>query len=1025
MNKKKKEHGVALLMSLGILSLLLVLAVSFVFNSKTNVLVSKVYDRNSQTMRVGNDSIYWFRRGILHWVSIQVFGLQNRSIPLRVNHNQSIWPGLLDVTEGYGTYMDFEDEDGASLTYSLGFLASPEADEVNTRNVKTSGNPLAWWGIVDMQDRLDHDGSEIDYGLSNINNAYHTRTVGRRVTLILNEDIKFDLNGMILGEELGTKGGGIFTFKNIFSSYGVRNGEELGIEIAAEGLKNFQDADGNALPWRSWEELWNYSIFCGDPDYPSSSEESNARDAYHAVSPYTALEGEWYQYHGEYLHRFYLGQIAIESSKYTSSYVESRSSEIYKNDNFLNNTRFFDSSRYKNTAAACGDNSFNLDSMRLNARIHGYTHDETRFIPWLSEITGHLTDDELGSDESAQNWAIRKQVLANLIDYSDNNGMATTDYKGSGSTEKVEFCGLEKSFYTAGVSVSLEVGQIPADTGGKLFIQVQPVVKLVFQNPYDEPFTKPVSVYLNIYDNGNRTSFIKGETISVNSGESSELTLRISNPYDLECDSEGKFSRKLHAEVVIAVGDAVNVSDVTVVKNMGLLNSGEGSTVSGESNTVYNCYAIFRDPRANNYVDMQSLTKRSSDKSSGSNAERKNLAHLYLDSYGCEWDDSGVLAEAEGNEKIASYNLKDIYENLYEVRKTTGYDDHPYAVDSDDDPVYRAITCTGTAAGYINPDPYYSCMLLDYEDDPEQPSTAVVRDEHITNLWELGAIHRGEPFRTLNTKVSFTPDGDRCYPRRSSGGWNTDRYTGRYEHGDGAIMAQTKITKEAFSYPQLTVFNPMPEYWDAVYECFTANPEIPQDAKSDLYGPGAPTYHFVKPSNMEKNTLNQIREIGGIYDVNYEGMPIGIEGLLAHLSWCGVYHRETYGASEANSQKNGEDYAGREQKNDFDAEEYAGKIATFYKDRYNFYRVINTTQTLERVTGPMSDRLDRIKLTDDSEHKLRHYRKIHEYYGGTDLGQRWYKVTGQTKQLAIIRRFSRRDFDFGVVEQQVIDSDTE
>ena len=64
-------------------------------------------------------------------------------------------------------------------------------------------------------------------------------------------------------------------------------------------------------------------------------------------------------------------------------------------------------------------------------------------------------------------------------------------------------------------------------------------------------------------------------------------------------------------------------------------------------------------------------------------------------------------------------------------------------------------------------------------------STAFIPNRPFRTLWELGAIHRGEPYRTLN--LSLFTDPAPIPPAPPSG------YTGIYIQGDAAILDQVKI----------------------------------------------------------------------------------------------------------------------------------------------------------------------------------------------------------------------------------------
>lgn len=58
-------------------------------------------------------------------------------------------------------------------------------------------------------------------------------------------------------------------------------------------------------------------------------------------------------------------------------------------------------------------------------------------------------------------------------------------------------------------------------------------------------------------------------------------------------------------------------------------------------------------------------------------------------------------------------------------------------------------------------------------------STNFIRNAPFETMWELGAIHRGEPFRTINLSMYTDPD--------------SSDFDGSYEKGDAHILDQVKI----------------------------------------------------------------------------------------------------------------------------------------------------------------------------------------------------------------------------------------
>ena len=95
-----------------------------------------------------------------------------------------------------------------------------------------------------------------------------------------------------------------------------------------------------------------------------------------------------------------------------------------------------------------------------------------------------------------------------------------------------------------------------------------------------------------------------------------------------------------------------------------------------------------------------------------------------------------------------------------------------------------------------SPDEYYGTDgIMDKEKDSTkiyEISTAFIRNAPFETLWELGAIHRGEPFRTINLSM-FSDD---CYD---------NGFSGKYEDGDAHILDQVKIGPVHYSRGKFNV----------------------------------------------------------------------------------------------------------------------------------------------------------------------------------------------------------------------------
>ncbi len=90
-------------------------------------------------------------------------------------------------------------------------------------------------------------------------------------------------------------------------------------------------------------------------------------------------------------------------------------------------------------------------------------------------------------------------------------------------------------------------------------------------------------------------------------------------------------------------------------------------------------------------------------------------------------------------------------------------------------------------------------------------STAFIRNAPMESPWELGAIHRGAPWETINLKNAMKP-GSTTEPITpedmeqftTGNGWNGAVGTS-YVGGDGGILEQIKMTDKAYCYGKLNV----------------------------------------------------------------------------------------------------------------------------------------------------------------------------------------------------------------------------
>lgn len=87
-------------------------------------------------------------------------------------------------------------------------------------------------------------------------------------------------------------------------------------------------------------------------------------------------------------------------------------------------------------------------------------------------------------------------------------------------------------------------------------------------------------------------------------------------------------------------------------------------------------------------------------------------------------------------------------------------------------------------------------------------STAYIRNAPMQSLWELGVIHRGAAWQTLNLKAAGAPGGGGSISpsdmKQLGNVWDTTPGT-TYAAGDGGILEQVKLTEETYCFGKVNI----------------------------------------------------------------------------------------------------------------------------------------------------------------------------------------------------------------------------
>jgi len=95
-----------------------------------------------------------------------------------------------------------------------------------------------------------------------------------------------------------------------------------------------------------------------------------------------------------------------------------------------------------------------------------------------------------------------------------------------------------------------------------------------------------------------------------------------------------------------------------------------------------------------------------------------------------------------------------------------------------------------------------------WKDDANHLSTAYIRNAPMMSPWEIGLVHRGIKWQTLNIKSACDPDDNSAFLTYSShkphgGSWNLAGTT--YNGGDGGILDQIKMTEQIATYGKINL----------------------------------------------------------------------------------------------------------------------------------------------------------------------------------------------------------------------------
>ena len=783
---RKRERGIALLLTLGILSLLLVLAMGFAYNSRTNLIASEI---NADMVRARLLCESGLERA-LAYVRV-TFQNQAPNVPrdyypassgvLFTDTNAASGAGSdalwrqrsYAVSRQTSTAVDRHGL-GEALGTSLFDAADNEFEFIPTRTdsqIAGSGEmgPNASWQHIrapepftDTNTNGSWDTGE-PYVDVNSSGSYDSEVTGRIAFIMVDESGKLDPQAILTHAEpfYDANGNGVFDsatelYYDIDGDGAYDANGSAGVPIVPEGMearvgRSPQEIDlRSALPstmgggyarflseilhtsgeltdWFSWHHLWK-----GMPrSYMPAAE---AEVCTRTLFPYSYdIEAYWDSAGAVDRHRFDLS--GYDAANPGVNLWENKTSGITVQTLTLGGAggtqpAFWDTSTTPPQPAAVPATS--------------------KGIPWLLSI----------SEVDGAGNPVRNQVAANLIDYCDTDSEATTDVVvasgGPKPTTTPTYVGLERVPYINETMVMVmfdyDDKMTPTMTDNDADVYVTVALELV--NIYDTPVS------------------ITGGTVWI------DLQV-VLNP--------GLPSQRIEQKVIAATVDPVTVP----ANSYQGLTEGSGLT---SANAHYD-YGYSAGPPvvlAAGSVSVQITDCMVVVNASGGAADFADMG-----------PNPGAAATPTSifDARYASTQVVDPRANTGNSDWTWGgFDSDPTAVATLTLVAGAGMPPTVTATGAVNSnsDPSTAANVdAETVTDPSAGlSTAYIRNSPMESLWELGAIHRGEAWRTLNLGAY--------------GG------TGGYMGGDARILDQVKLRPELVTRGKVNPNTPSQFVWSAL-----------------------------------------------------------------------------------------------------------------------------------------------------------------------------------------------------------------
>ena len=964
----KDERGSALVLTLGILSLVLIMGMSFAFSSRTSRQVAKV-NADQVKANLHGESGLDYALGVMQEGFVEDDGSSTIPVLYPAGHKLPTDADDYEKRFDFRKYnLGFKDGDGNWAHQHIwsyvpkGDKADDSTDdEVETADVEkdhfdtnkdkhsfyyTLMNEVPQLRLQTLQFAAESEDANLSSGEEQLKRSdvksylekigFHTITsddeiVGRVGFVVLEEGHKFDVNQMLTLKipasgtgnlpfvdhekpercaDLYTDWGNNDYYYNITGEYKpkekLNNEDDATVrwglhiqELNANVKLNTDDSDyytallkgaeidgvSTKVRWMSYDHLWK-GLCAANTKLDDVYDDSAYKKDHMRFTFFSTEEPEawWYDKDGIEVARFDVTGFEWRESDSVSYYSTTEGSDVKKPATTASANGWEDISSATDKDSRIHDLAFvENDGSKLamndsNLPVFKRKKDDYEASDCIPALGGM-------KDKNGDSVAV--QVAANMVDYCDGDDYASVapediqsklaGTSGLADDLKVVYCGNEKVAYFNELALQFHASRAVDEDGTTFFYRLRLMPQLEMANMFSKddsiPGCKNVIVRVKgTYDISCNKDGEHGTAVNTGTGHDND------HPSATTPDKEFEMIFK-------ATNEGGNWSD-------GYKTGFEFEMLTG-NNLIFEYkegYASYKDevtgedtvrfyyPATVEYtVKITSVAMVSWD--DGEDAEKKVFDIGWWkasDGDGAEAFEMKYKFEGDSYTDIDRFYYGTIEANdprcnhrsyCWKWKKDGDSEFGGFVSNPTSESDFDAITyhTLGKADGNSNYKPndasnyYGSEENLDLEKDNVkiyEISTSFIRNAPFETLWELGAIHRGEPFRTINLSV-FSKD------------FEEDSFSGKYDDGDAHILDQVKIGPARYSRGKFNVNSRSVASYVMLYdkECFGEDDTYDNPSKQggDLT---EPEWDF---KNAEPHfSRGQIAELMKIEDDDYD-----------------------------------------------------------------------------------------------------------------------------------------------------------